>query len=153
MKIKIEIDENLTEDEIVIRCRSLNEDIFSIQKKMTDAVGSRQQMAVTKGETEFYLTLEDILFFETVGNAVAVHTADQIYQTRLRLYELEEILPGSFMRVSKSTIMNIGRIQSVHKNITGASEVEFVGSPKKVFVSRSYFKLFMSKLEEKRLSK
>ena len=53
-------------------------------------------MAVTKGETEFYLTLDDILFFETVGNAVAVHTADQIYQTKLRLYELEEILPGSF---------------------------------------------------------
>lgn len=153
MKIKIEIDENLTEDEIVIHCKSLTEDIFSIQKKIADAVGSRRQMAVTRGETEFYLTLEDILFFETVGSAVAVHTADQIYQTKLRLYELEELLPGSFMRVSKSTIMNIGKIRSIHKNITGASEVEFAGSPKKVFVSRSYFKPFMSKLEEKRLSK
>lgn len=153
MKIKIEIDENLTEDEIIIHCRSLNEDILSIQKKIGDAVNSRQQMAVTKGDAEIYLVLDEILFFETTGSQVAVHTVDQLYQTKLRLYELEEILPAYFMRISKSTIMNTGRIHSIHKNITGASEVEFNGSPKKVFVSRSFFKPLMSKLEEKRLSK
>lgn len=33
MKIKIEIDENLTEDEIVIHCKSLNEDIFRFRRR------------------------------------------------------------------------------------------------------------------------
>ena len=82
-----------------------------------------------------------------------VHTAKDIYETKLRLYELEDILPGNFIRVSKSTILNATRVRAIHKNITGASEVEFAGSSKKVFVSRNYFKLLMAKLEEKRLTK
>ena len=78
-----------------------------------------------------------------------VHTANQVYGTKYRLYELEELLPGNFIRISKSAILNAGKVRAIHKNITGASEVEFVGSGKKVFVSRNYFKVLMEKLEEK----
>jgi DNA-binding LytR/AlgR family response regulator len=63
------------------------------------------------------------------------------------------LLPGNFIRVSKSSILNSAKVRAIHKNITGASEVEFVGSNKKVFVSRNYFKVLMAKLEEKRLMK
>lgn len=153
MKIKIEIDEGLAEEEIVIRCKSLNEDVISIQKRITDAVNSRMQLEVTKGETEYYLTVDEVLFFETDASGVVVHTATQIYETKYRLYELEELLPGDFIRVSKSSILNASKIRAIHKNITGASEVEFIGSSKKVFVSRNYFKILMAKIEEKRLRK
>lgn len=71
----------------------------------------------------------------------------------MKLYELEELLPASFLRVSKSAIINTGQIRAIHKNITGASEVEFNGSNKRAFVSRSYFKLLTNKMEEKRLKK
>ncbi len=151
MKIKIEIDEGLAEEEIVIRCKSLNEDVISIQRRITDAVNSRMQLEVTKGEKEYYLTIDEILFFETDANGVIVHTATQLYETKHRLYELEELLPGNFVRISKSAILNSGKVRAIHKNITGASEVEFVGSSKTVFVSRNYLKLLMTKLEEKRL--
>lgn len=153
MKIKVEIDEGLAEEEIVIRCKSLNEDVISIQKRITDAVNSRMQLEVTKGETEYYLTVDEVLFFETDASGVVVHTATQIYETKYRLYELEELLPGDFIRVSKSSILNASKIRAIHKNITGASEVEFIGSSKKVFVSRNYFKILMAKIEEKRLRK
>ena len=153
MKIKIEIDESLAEEEIIIRCRSLSEDAISIQKRVADAVNSRMQLEVTKGEKEYYITVDEIFFVETDATGVVVHTAKDIYETKLRLYELEDILPGNFIRVSKSTILNATRVRAIHKNITGASEVEFAGSSKKVFVSRNYFKLLMAKLEEKRLTK
>ena len=153
MKIKIEIDDGLAEEEIVIRCKSLNEDVISIQKRITDAVNSRMQLDVTKGEKEYYITIDEILFFETDSSGVVVHTANQIYETKHRLYELEDLLPGNFIRVSKSTILNSAKVRAIHKNITGASEVEFAGSNKKVFVSRNYLKLLMTKLEEKRLGK
>ena len=151
MKIKIEIDDGLMEEEIVIRCKSLNEDVISIQKRITDAVNSRMQLEVTKGEKEYYITIDEILFFETAENCVVVHTASQIYETKHRLYELEDLLPGNFVRVAKSTILNANKVRSINKNITGASEVEFAGSNKRVFVSRNYLKLLMMKLEEKRL--
>ena len=153
MKIKIEIDEALAEEEIVIRCKSLNEDVLSIQKRITDAVGSRMQLEVTRGDKEYYLTIDEILFFETDVNGVIVHTANQMYATKHRLYELEDLLPGDFVRASKSSILNASKVRAIHKNITGASEIEFTGSNKKMFVSRSYFKALMTKLEEKRLMK
>lgn len=153
MKIKVEIDENVKEEEIILRCRELNDETIAIQKRIAEAVNEGMKLTVTRGESEYYLNLQEILFFETAGVAVAVHTVNQIYTTHQRLYELEEILPGIFLRVSKSTILNTGRIRSVRKNITGASEVEFDGTAKKAFVSRSYFKLLTDKLEEKRLKR
>lgn len=153
MKIKIEIDEDLREEEIVIRCKSLDDDVISIQRRITDAVNSRMQLEVSKGEKDYYIITDEIFFIETDAAGVVVHTSKDIYETKLRLYELEEILPGNFIRVSKSTILNASKVRAIHKNITGASEVEFAGSSKKVFVSRNYFKLLMAKLEEKRLKK
>ena len=153
MKIKIEIDDGLAEEEIVIRCKSLNEDVISIQKRITDAVNSRMQLEVSRGDKEYYLLIDEILFFETDVSGVVVHTATQMYEIRHKLYELEDLLPGNFIRVSKSSILNSAKVRAIHKNITGASEVEFVGSNKKVFVSRNYFKVLMAKLEEKRLMK
>lgn len=151
MKIKIEIDDGLAEEEIVIRCKSLSEDVVSIQKRIMDAVNSRMQLEVTKGEKEYYIIIDEILFFETDSSGVVVHTANQIYEIKYRLYELEDLLPGNFIRVSKSTILNSTKVRAIHKNITGASEVEFTGTIKKVFVSRNYLKLLLEKLEEKRL--
>ena len=44
--------------------------------------------------------------FETEEKVVYAHTKDDMFQVKYRLYELEEILPGYFMRISKSTILN-----------------------------------------------
>jgi len=153
MKIRIEVDESLSENELILRCNELSEEVLSIQRKLGELVSQRQQLAVNKGDAEYYLVLEEILFFETAGAQVAVHTKDQIFGSKYKLYELEDLLPGSFMRVSKSTIINVNRIRAIHKNITGASEVEFAQSNKKAFVSRSYYKALETKLEEKRLSR
>lgn len=151
MRIKIEIEENLTEDEVVIRCSSLNESIIAIQKNIAEAVRGRQQIMVMKGDKEYWLLLTEILFLETTENQVAVHSANQIFYTRLKLYELEELLPSVFMRVSKSAIVNTEKVRSIKKNITGASEVEFENCHKMAYVSRSYLKPFMGRMEERQL--
>ena len=62
------------------------------------------------------------------------------------------MLPGFFMRVSKSTILNINGIYAITKNITASSIVQFERSHKQVFVSRNYYKALKQRLEEKRLS-
>lgn len=153
MKIRMEIEEGIEEEEIVIRCRSLSSEIVALQHKIAEVAQTGMQMEVTRGERSYFLTLDEILFFETDMSRVAVHSADSIYETRMRLYELEELLPGFFMRISKSTIVNVSEIRSIRKNLAGASEVEFRGTNKKAFVSRNYFKPLMSKFEEKRLIK
>ena len=153
MKIKMEVDDNFEDDEIIIRCRSLTEDILLLQKKIADTVNTKMQLNVYKGTTLYYLSLDEILFLETQENIVMVHTCNSIYESKQRLYELEELLPRNFMRVAKSTILNTNSIRAIHKNITGASEVELSNTNKIVYVSRNYVKALKNVLDEKRLKK
>ncbi|MCX4327069.1 MAG: LytTR family DNA-binding domain-containing protein [Lachnospiraceae bacterium] len=151
MKIHIELNENLTEDELIIRCRSISSKILEIQKTASDIINSSQKLIFYKGNTEYYLAVDDILFFETEGGQINAHTRSGIYQTKYKLYELENILPGFFMRISKSAILNTKQIYSINRNLTASSIVEFTGTHKRVFVSRYYYKPLISKLEEQRL--
>lgn len=151
MKIKIEIEESLEENEVLIRCRELTEEITAIQKAVSDVTGATQKLTFYKGNTEYYLSLNDILFFETDASGISAHTRIDAYQTKYKLYELEDILPGFFMRVSKSTILNTNHIYSINRNLTASSVVAFFDTHKQVYVSRYYYKPLISKLEEKRL--
>ncbi len=155
MKIRVEIDDRLTEDEeeVVIRCGSISEEVMMLQKQVSEIVSMKLRLEVFKGDTVLYLKPEEILFLESADNYVAVHTAKQIFTAKQRLYELEEILPSSFVRISKSSIANINNIRSVKKNITGPSEIEFEGTIKKAYASRSYLKQLMNRLEEKRINR
>lgn len=150
MKIRIELDEQLKEEEVVIRCQSLTEEIQEIQKAVSDLISKKQRFVFYRGDTEYYLPLESILFFETEEKVVCAHTVDNVYQVRYRLYELEEILPGYFMRVSKSTILNTDQVLSISRNLTASSVVEFWHTHKQVYVSRYYYKPLKLKMEEKR---
>lgn len=151
MKIRIEIDEGIAEDEVLIRCRGLTEEVTAVQKAVSDVVNASQRFPFFKGNTEYYLALDEILFFETDDSGISAHTRNEMYQTKYKLYELEDILPGVFMRVSKSTILNTRHIYSISRNLTASSVVAFEGTHKQVYVSRYYYKPLISKLEEKRL--
>lgn len=150
MKIQMEIDEQSAE-EVIIRCRELTPEIRELQKIIRESTENRSSLVFYKGETRVYLSLEEILFFVTEPEGVQAHTAEDDYQTRYRLYELEELLPRYFMRVSKSTILNTREIFSIEKNLYSSSSVMFRHSHKQVYVSRRYYKLLIDKLDEKRV--
>ena len=153
MKVRLEIDESITDDEVVIRCAQLSDELVELQRRISDSSPGGMRLEVTKGDTLYYLGMKELIFFETAGNYVAVHTKNEVYETKQKLYELEELLPRNFVRVSKSAIININQIRAVHKNITGASEVEFVNSNKRAYVSRNYYKAMSDKMEEMRFKR
>lgn len=130
MKIKIEIDESAAEDEVIIRCRGLTKQVAAVQRAVRDVTNASEKILLYKGNTEYYVTLSKILFFETDENGISAHTRDEVYQTRYKLYELEDMLPGVFMRVSKSTILNTDQIYSSDRNLTASSVVAFLNTHK-----------------------
>lgn len=150
MRIRIEVDERIEENEVIFKCNELSDEVRSIQKLLADILSEKKHMIFYKGNTEYYISLENILFFETEESGVSAHSANDVYQVKYKLYELEEILPRDFLRVSKSTILNINHIYSITRNLTSASIVEFKNTHKKVFVSRHYYKPLKFKLSEKR---
>jgi DNA-binding LytR/AlgR family response regulator len=151
MKIKMEIDENLTEEEIVIRGNALTEEMAAVQRAVADVLARKQTLTFYKDETEYYIPLDEILFFETDDGGISAHTSAEVYTVKYKLYELEQVLPRNFIRVSKSTILNVSKVYSVERNLTASSIVQFAGSHKQVYVSRYYYKSLKISLEEKRL--
>ena len=150
MKIRIEVDNKISEDEVIIRCSELNEEVKNIQIMFHDMLLHKKRITFYRGDTEYYLSLEEILFFETEENGICAHTINNIYNVKYKLYELEEFLPGHFMRVSKSTILNTNHIYSITRSISSSSKVEFQNTHKQVFVSRYYYRPLKIKLLERR---
>ena len=150
MKVKIEIDPFLPQDEILIRCSQVDERILKLQQALNNAGPEKNCISLQDGDTGYYVPLDQILFFETEGKKIQAHTAQKLYLTELRLYELEENLPGHFMRISKSTIVNLDHIYSITKNLSASSRVEFYGTAKKAYASRNYYKALIEKLGERR---
>ena len=127
MKVRIDIQSNLEEDEIIIRCASINETVLQIQNLISNFGTDERSLTLLKGDTEYFIPQEQILFFETESKMIIAHTAEKMYETQYKLYELEEILPRYFMRISKSTIVNLNQIYSITRNLTASSKVEFFG--------------------------
>ncbi len=152
MKVRIDIDENLNEGEIIIRCSKLDEKTQKVYDALMDIAKEARHLMLYKGNVDYYFPLEKIIFFETADNCISAHTVDNVYETTYRLYELEDLLPGYFMRVSKSTILNVNHIYSISRNLTASSEVQFMDTHKQVYVSRYYYKSLKCRLEEKRKS-
>ncbi len=151
MKVKIEIEEGLAEEEIIIRCGTLNDAILSLQNYIYKQSSGKRCLALLKEGTEYYIPMEELYFFETTGREVTAHTADDSFSCGYKLYELEELLPGGFMRISKSSIANLDYIYSITRSLTSSSMMEFRGSTKRVYVSRAYFKAVAERLNARKL--
>ena len=150
MGIRIDISEDMPENEIVIKCKELDDDIQKIYQFIQELQTGKMDIICYRGNEEYYIPVNDILFFETDVESVYAHTVDNAYRVKYRLYELEESLPNNFMRISKSTIFNIDYLHSIEKNITSASLVKMKESHKQIYVSRRYYKDLKKRLEVRR---
>lgn len=150
MKIRIETDENLKENEVVIRCRSIDEEVLAVEKAVMQS-NANAGIIFYKENYEYYFPVNNILFFETSQGWVDAHTENNIFKVKYKLYELEQILPHDFIRISKSAIVNIKRIYSLERNITSAACIKFTNTHKQIFASRNYYKNLKKRLEERRM--
>ena len=146
MKVKIEIDPEIKDTEITIRCSEITPEVAGIQKLLSEAQTHESQISFFKDDAEYFLSLSDILFFETGSGVIRAHTADDDFEAKYKLYELEEKLPSYFLRISKSTILNTRKVYSITKNLAGASKIEFQETYKIVYCSRNYYKALKDSL-------
>ena len=146
MKVKIEIDPEIRDTEITIRCSEITPEVTGIQKLLSEAGTHESQISFFKDDAEYFLSLSDILFFETGNGVIRAHTAEDDFEAKYKLYELEEKLPSYFLRISKSTILNTRKVYSITKNLAGASKIEFQETYKIVYCSRNYYKALKDSL-------
>jgi len=96
---------------IDIQCHSISDEV----QQIVAFVKSRQGQLTGISEEKMYeVALSDIFYIESVENKVFLYTKNNVYETKYKLYELEEMLNNkSFLRISKSTIVNLMKIDSI----------------------------------------
>ncbi|HEX3038381.1 MAG TPA: LytTR family DNA-binding domain-containing protein [Oscillospiraceae bacterium] len=149
MKIRIELVNDLAEDEVLIRCGRVDSTIQKIHQYILEQSQSSQKITFFKHNQEFYFPIDDVLFFETEGEHIYAHTTNDAYLIKYRLYELEAMLPRNFVRAAKSTIINVMQVYSITRNLTASSLVQFIDSHKQVYVSRYYYRELRQRLNER----
>lgn len=150
MKVRIEISENES-PEVIIKCREINDEVVRLQSLLTGQRGSEMPLYI--GDDEYFVPRKEILFFETSCGKVYAHTRDKMLLCQYKLFEIEEMMGVSFVRISKSTIVNVMQISSLHKDITGSGEIRFKNTHKTTYFSRGYAKILKCRIEEMRFGK
>ena len=114
--------------------------------KMTDGlseiisfVKSRAgQISADKEGRSVEITVVDIFYAESVDNRLFIYTADDNYELRLKLYELEEMLRGKhFLRVQKGLLINLMKIKSIKPALSGRYTA-LLKNGEEIIISRKY---------------
>lgn len=143
MKVSLQTDENVNELEVVIRCHHLTPRVERLMSLLR--IMDHQIIGVKNGETHV-LDAEKVLFGETVDRSFFLYTLDGIYETNLKLYELEERLSSiGFFRINKSTIVNLTRVKSLKSDLNRKIQLT-LDNNEKLIVSRQYAKAFKERL-------
>lgn len=143
MKINIEKSSAYTEVEITIKCSNIDE---SLERLISSIRLYNSTICGKKDDKVYFLKPEEVLYFDTVDEKVFIYTADSVYETNLKLYEIEErFYNTSIIRVSKSTVLNLMKIDYVTTLLNGRIEA-VLQNGEKVIISRQYVPVFKNKL-------
>ncbi len=135
MKITINIDETISETEIRINCNQLTDEIENIMATLRIL---NQQMLVSKEGDTHLLDVSRISYVEALERKTFVYTEDDVYESKLKLYEMEEKLCRSgFFRISKSCLVNLKFIKSIRNDVERKLRLTLKNG-EQVMVSRQY---------------
>lgn len=125
-----------SEKELVdIRCYEETEPV----REIADFVRSRQgQLSGVLDGRQYAVPVSEIMYIESVDNRTFIYTAGEVYETKQRIYELEDMLkPKHFLRISKAALVNLMKISSV-KPAMGGRFSALLSNGEEVIISRKY---------------
>ena len=123
------------EDEVIVRYR---EKTYRIQKILDAVEGGDAKLYGKKDGDTVSIDPGDVLYFETVDDKLFAYTAEEIYNVKLRLYQIEEFSnQAGIIRVSKSHLINVNKIMSVRPALNSRLYVRMQNG-EDVLVSRKY---------------
>lgn len=152
MKVDLFISRDIEEPYAEIHSDSLTD---NIQKAMdlleNDNVeeeydGNSSILAVKKGQDIVLLDFKDIYMIRVEDKQTKVYTENRNYLVKKPLYQIEENLNSDFVRISKSVIVNLRKIERVAPSLRGMMFIELKNGLKDN-ISRKYLSDFKKALD------
>ena len=145
MKFRLIIDKE-QDEEVVARVHdrsALIDEIEALVSKYSDRIPGYAEDAIkmlSVSEIECITVLD--------GKTYAIDSNNQQYRLKQRLYELEELLPASFIRINKSALANESALDRFTVTVAGSVDAVFKCGYKE-YVSRRCFAQIKRRLENK----
>jgi len=120
---------------IVVKCRSIDPELLRALERFKDG----DNVLAAYSEDKIYrISPSDVFYIEAVDNKTFYYCQDEVYESKLKLYELEELLqPDGFFRVSKSLIVNLGKIEALAPALASRMEATLTNG-ERIMISRKY---------------
>lgn len=135
VKISININDEIKDTEIAISCNQLTSEV---EKIITTLRMLNQQLVVMKDMEKYIIDVADIIYIEAVDRKTFVYTQKEFYESKLKLYEMEERLCESgFFRTSKSVLVQLRHIKSMKNDIDRRIRITLENG-EQIIVSRQY---------------
>ena len=145
MKVRLDIDKQYAEEQIIIEAPTLSPRV----QKVKDFVQSLDQKETLKGKFQdqvFLIEIQKIQRIYIENRKVIAETGNRTYALDIRLYQASEILPASFIQISQSEIVNIDAISHLKLTSNGLIEI-YLKNDSFTYSSRRYLKAIKEKLE------
>lgn len=138
MKVELQISESIDEPYAVIHTNKMTAEIQQILEIFQTpgnviTVSDNDQLIVLEPSEIYMLRMED--------ERLNVYCQQKKYISNKRLYEMEKLLGNGFMRISKSTLINLKQISRVESSFHGAMLV-ILKNGNKDYISRKYLPAF-----------
>jgi DNA-binding LytR/AlgR family response regulator len=123
MKVEIKIDPNIKEPAIVIHAPKITSKLTDLMEAIVGLEGVEDKssfLMAKKDDKLFVIEPEQIEIIRTEGGDVKLYNREaHEYIVTKPLHEIQEWLGGGFVRISKSTIVNISRVDHLSNSFNG----------------------------------
>ncbi len=116
MKVRVELDREYVPPYAVIYADAVTDEI---QQAIDILDANDAPLLARKDDRLMVIDKSEITMVRVEGGDTVIYTETEKYLSRKRLYEIHRELAGSFIRISKQTVVNGARIKSVEAGFSG----------------------------------
>lgn len=143
MDVRVKKVGNESEEVVEILCHEVTDEVRDI----VHFVRTRQgQLSGNLDGKQYEIAIADIYYIEAIDNKAFIYCAKQVYETREKLYSLEELLQEkSFLRVSKSIVLNLMKVKAIKPGFNSRF-IAVLQNGEEIIISRKYVPALKQKL-------
>jgi len=145
MKVNLFVSRDVEEPYADIHTNELTDNITKAMS-ILESDDANDMLAVKKGSNIALLEFGDVYMFRVENKQVKVYTDNREYLIKKPLYQVEESLGSDFVRISKTTIVNLKKVERVAPSLKGMMFIQLKNGLKDN-ISRKYLPDFKQALD------
>lgn len=145
MKVNLFVSKDIEEPHADIHTNELTDNITKAMF-ILESDDSNDMLAVKKGSDIALLEFSEVFMLRVEDKQIKVYTENAEYLIKKPLYQVEETLNNDFVRISKTTIVNLRKIERVAPSLKGMMFIQLKNGLKDN-ISRKYLPDFKNALD------